>query len=112
VRIVHEMHLTVLRPQALDAAAGLAAFEGQAERAARYLGAASAELAQTKMHYAARASTLRAPLIRAARDKIGAKAFAAEEERGRALSYEEALAEAREWLLPVARVEEAETAEQ
>jgi hypothetical protein len=112
MRVVEKRHLTVLRPQALDAAAGLAAVEGDAERAARYLGAASAELAQTRMHYAARASTLRAPLIRGARDKIGAKAFAAAEERGRALSYEEALAEAREWLMPVARAEEAETAEQ
>jgi hypothetical protein len=36
-----------------------------------------------------------------ARDAIGAEAFAAAEARGAAMSYEEAMADAREWLATV-----------
>jgi predicted ATPase/DNA-binding winged helix-turn-helix (wHTH) protein len=98
VRIIERLDLIVLRPQALEITAGVAALEGDAERAARCLGAAGAEMKQTRMHYSTRGSVLREPLIRAARDAIGAEAFAAAEAKGGALSYQEALAEARVWL--------------
>jgi predicted ATPase len=106
-RIIEWLDLLSLRPVALEIAAALAALEGDAERAARYIGASGAEVAQTHIFLYAPGSALRAPFIDAARKRLGAEAFAAAEAIGRELSYQEALSEASRWLSPERVPEEA-----
>jgi predicted ATPase/class 3 adenylate cyclase len=75
----------------LDCAAELAALFGNRERAARFIGAAATQVEQTGIHRDM-------PLIGKVREALGAAAFAGAEAGGRALSLEEAMAEARAWL--------------
>jgi len=97
-RIIERLDLYVLRPLILEIAAAIAALEGDPERTARYLGAAGAEVAQTRLHFYPPVRGTLAPFIRDARNAIGAEAFAAAEARGAAMSYDDAMAEARDWL--------------
>ena len=77
-----------------EAAAGLAVLRKDWERAARFYGIAEAEAAQTGLRRDPADEAFLLPRIAKARKAMGA-AFAAAESRGRALSYAEALAEAR-----------------
>lgn len=82
----------------LDPIAGLAESLGDSERAARYYGAANALRRES--------GTLREPvdqefidaLIMRTQAALGAAAFAAAEADGAAMSYEEAIADAQQWL--------------
>jgi hypothetical protein len=67
-------------------------------RAARLFGAAEAQLAQTGLHRDPADEAFLAPLIQQARDALGAEAFDLAATSGRALGYEDAIAEARSWL--------------
>jgi non-specific serine/threonine protein kinase len=83
---------------ALDVAAGLAAFEGEWLRAARLYGAAGELLTQTGMGRQGADEAFLKPLMAKARAKLGDVAFAEADAAGRGLTYEEATAETRAWL--------------
>ena len=82
----------------LDISAWLAAFVGDSAHAARFFGAAEAQLEETGYHRETVDEVPMAPLIARAREAMGADAFAAAEAAGRALSYDEATVEVRVWL--------------
>ena len=83
---------------ALDVAVGLAALLADWERAARLYGAAQAQLEETGIHRETADEAFLAPLIAKAREAMGEAAFAATSTSGAELTYEEAIAEARDWL--------------
>jgi tetratricopeptide (TPR) repeat protein len=83
---------------ALDVAAGLAVILGEWERAARLYGAADVRLERMKIQRETADEAFLAPLIAKARGALGDAAFAAEDARGRALSDQEAMAQACSWL--------------
>jgi tetratricopeptide (TPR) repeat protein len=82
----------------LEVSAGLAALRKAWERAARLYGTAEAQMAETGLHRDPADEAFLAPLVAAARAGLGPAAFAAAEAAGRALPYEDAMAEARAWL--------------
>jgi predicted ATPase/class 3 adenylate cyclase len=82
----------------LEVSAGLGALLQQWERAARLFGIAEAQTEQTGLHRDPADDAFLVPLMAKAREALGAAGFAAAELDGRALSYEKALLEAREWL--------------
>jgi len=83
---------------ALDVAVGLAALFADWERAARLYGAAQAQLEETGIHRETADEAFLAPLIAKAREAMGEAAFAATSTSGAGLTYEEAIADARDWL--------------
>jgi len=97
-RIIERLDMHVLRPMLLEIAAAIAALEGDADRTARYLGGAGAEIAQTRLHFYAPVRATLAPIIQEARNAIGAEAFAAAGAHGASMSYDEVMSEARDWL--------------
>ncbi len=82
----------------LEVSAGLAASCNDWVRAARFFGAAEAQVGQTGLHRDPADEAFLAPLVDTARKALGAKSFAAAEADGRALSYDEAIREARGFL--------------
>jgi len=82
----------------LDLTTELAVLSGESERAARFHGATEAIFEQMSLHRESQDATFHVSLIAEARDVLGAAAFDAAESAGRALSYDEAIAEARAWL--------------
>ncbi len=82
----------------LDCATGLAAAVGDWERAARLHGATEALMEQMGYHREPSDEASLPPFIARTTEALGRVAFAAAESTGRALSYDEAIAEAREWL--------------
>jgi predicted ATPase/class 3 adenylate cyclase len=82
----------------LEVCAGLAASGSQWEQAARFFGAAEAQMAETGLHRDPADEAFLIPLVARAREALGAAAFAVADAAGRALSYEAAMAEARRWL--------------
>jgi tetratricopeptide (TPR) repeat protein len=84
----------------LDISAWLAAFVGDAARAARFFGAAEAQLERTAYHRETVDEAPMAPLIAQTRARLGQDGFAAAEQAGRALDYDEATTEVRAWLKP------------
>ena len=82
----------------VEVAAGLAAARGEWERAARAFGAAEAHAAQTGFRRDSTDEAFLVPLMEKVRAMLPSGQYAAAEGAGRALSLEEALAEARTWL--------------
>ena len=82
----------------LDVAAGLAAATGAWERAARYFGAAQAQAASAGVHRDPADDAFLAPRIERARAALPAAAFQLAETAGAALSYEDVIADVRDWL--------------
>jgi len=82
----------------LEVSAGLAVLRGEAERAARFYGAAEAQIAHTGLQRDASDEAFLAPLIAQARAALPGAAFASAEAAGRSLDLQKALAEARAWL--------------
>ena len=82
----------------LDCATGLAGAVGDWERAARLHGATEALMEQMGYHREPSDATSLPPFIARTTEALGGVAFAAAESTGRALSYDEAIGEAREWL--------------
>jgi non-specific serine/threonine protein kinase len=82
----------------LDISAWLAAFAGDLANAARFFGAAEAQLEATGYHREMVDEAPMAPVIAQAREALGTDAFAGAEDAGRALSYDEATTEVRAWL--------------
>jgi hypothetical protein len=82
----------------LEASCGLAVLREQWLPAARWYGAAEAQSAQTGLHRDPADEAFVAPRVAKARAALGAPGFAAADGEGRALGYDEAIAEARAWL--------------
>jgi hypothetical protein len=82
----------------LEVCAGLAASLGDAPRAASLYGVAEAQTAATGIHRDPADEAFLAPLVAQARASVAPGVFAAAEEAGRALAYEEAIGEALAWL--------------
>jgi predicted ATPase/class 3 adenylate cyclase len=82
----------------LEVCAGLAAFEKDWERSARFFGMAEAQNDLTGLHRDAADEAFLAPHVDSARASLGADTFAAADAGGRKLSFADAVAEARHWL--------------
>ena len=82
----------------LEVGAGLASLNSEWDRAARLFGAAEAQNATTGLHRDPADEAFLAPLMDKVRNALGPATFAATEEAGRAMSYADTMAEAREWL--------------
>ncbi len=89
---------------ALDVATGLAAWQREYERAARWFGSAQAQMAQTGIQRDPIDQAFLVPLVDRSRSALGDTAFAAAERGGSALRYDEAIEEARAWLAPAPTV--------
>ena len=96
--IVEDSGLRTAAQGLLEVSAGLAAACGEWTHAARFFGATEAQIAETGLHRDPADEAFLAPLISAAREQLGAEAFAAEDAAGRALAYDDAIAELRVWL--------------
>ena len=96
--IARDDNLTRLGIQVLDACSGLAALVGEWERAARIHGSANAYAQRVDHHREpADEATLR-PRLTEAREALGEAAFVAATANGRALPYDEAMADVGAWL--------------
>ena len=84
---------------ALDVSAGLGAWCGEWERAALYFGAAQAQVDETGLKRDPADEAFLLPLIGRAREELGPSAFEQAERLGRGRSYDEAIDEARSWLM-------------
>ncbi len=82
----------------LEVSAGLAVLCKESERAARFFGAAEALAGQTGLHRDPADEAFLAPRIAEAYEALTATVFTSTENAGRALSYQEAIDEARAWL--------------
>lgn len=82
----------------LEVSAGLAMLHEEWERAARLFGAADAQLGPMGRGRDPADEAFLTPMIAKAREVLGATAYATAEAAGRALSYEDAMAETRAWL--------------
>ncbi len=82
----------------LEGCAGLAALQKDWGSTARFYGAAEAQSAKTGFHRDPTDDAFLAPRMAQAREALGDAAYADAESAGRALSYEEAMPEARAWL--------------
>jgi predicted ATPase/DNA-binding winged helix-turn-helix (wHTH) protein len=82
----------------LECSIGLAAFFGEWQLAARLNGAFEAQSEQMGYHREPADEAFLAPLIARARGALGDAAFTAAESAGRALLYDDAIAQARAWL--------------
>ncbi len=82
----------------LEVCAGLAAFEGDWQRTARFFGMAEAHNDLTGIHRDPADEAFLSPYVASARANLGAAAFSAADRAGRALAFADAKAEARRWL--------------
>lgn len=98
LEIVDLIDSKLLGQGVVEVAAGLASHLGDCERAARLWGAASAQFERMALERQPVDEVFILPLIAQARKATGPSAFAAAENEGRALSYEDAVAETRAWL--------------
>jgi non-specific serine/threonine protein kinase len=96
--IVVETGLTRTGQSALDVCAGLAASRGEWEQAARFYGAAEAQTGQTGLRRDPSDEAFLAPLVERTRAALGDDAFGRADAAGRALAWEQAMAQARGWL--------------
>jgi predicted ATPase/class 3 adenylate cyclase len=83
---------------ALETSAGLAAYSTEWERSVRLYGAAEAQTLRTGIRRDPADDAFLQPLLAEAREALGESRFTAIEASGRAMSFEEAIAEVRMWL--------------
>jgi hypothetical protein len=83
---------------ALEVCAALSTLRTEWERAARFYGAAEAQKEYTGIQRDPTDDAFLQPLVAQARDALGTVAFATGEDAGRAISYDDAITEARIWL--------------
>jgi hypothetical protein len=101
VEIVSIAHETGSKPVglcALDVSAGLGASQGDWQNAARFFGAAQAQVVETGFQRDPTDEAFLLPLIKRAREALGEAAFESCERDGRVLNYEQGIDEARHWL--------------
>ena len=82
----------------LEVCAGLAVLREDWQCAARFYGSAEAQAGETGLHRDPADEAFLAPRIAHAREAFSATMFASSESAGRALTYQEAMDEARAWL--------------
>jgi hypothetical protein len=82
----------------LEVSCSLAASRGEWERAARFFGAAEAQTAASGIHRDPADEAFLSAWIAKVRAALPASAYAAGEAAGRALGFDAALADARQWL--------------
>jgi predicted ATPase/class 3 adenylate cyclase len=82
----------------LDVCTGLAAWRAEWAQAARFFGAAEAQVGETGIRRDPADEAFHAPLVATARAGLGERNFQAAAAQGRGLTYEAAMAEARSWL--------------
>ncbi|HEX7558176.1 MAG TPA: tetratricopeptide repeat protein, partial [Usitatibacter sp.] len=82
----------------VEVSAGLAALCEDWGNAARFFGAAEAHSGSTGLHRDPADEAFLSPLMAKCRGALDPAAFAADEARGRALAYDEVMAQARDWL--------------
>jgi predicted ATPase len=98
IEIAEETGSKRVEQSVLEVCAGLATSNLEFEFAARCYGAVEAQTAQTQLQRDPADEAFLAPLIAKARQALGAGKFATAKDGGRALSYEQAIGEARTWL--------------
>jgi len=96
--IVAETGSKRLGESVLEVSAGLAVMHCEWDRAARFFGAAEAQMRTMGFQRDPGDEAFLLPLIAKARTALGAAPFAAAEAAGNACSYGEAIADARRWL--------------
>jgi predicted ATPase/class 3 adenylate cyclase len=96
--IVREIGSKPAGQSLIEVCAGLASFEKDWTRAARFFGAAESENALTGMHRDPADEAFLAPRIADAQANLGTVAFTAAVDEGRRVAYADALSEARRWL--------------
>jgi predicted ATPase/class 3 adenylate cyclase len=104
IAIALEMGSKPVGQGALDVATGLAAWQGEHERAARWFGSAQAQMAKTGLHRDPIDMAFLTPLVERCRAALGSATFAAAEREGAVLRYDESIEEARAWLAPATAV--------
>lgn len=97
-RIAEEIGSKPVGQSVLEVCAGLAALAPQWVRVAEFYGAVEAQMGQTGLQRDPADEAFLAPIISTAREALGPIAFGEANAIGRALSYEEAIANARGWL--------------
>ena len=98
IAIIGELNARSAGQGALDIAASLASVRGQWERAARLGGAAAAQREASGLLRDPVDEAFLAPLIAQAPAKLAPRTYKAAESAGRALSYDQAIAEVGAWL--------------
>jgi non-specific serine/threonine protein kinase len=96
--IADEIGSKPVAQSALDVCAGLAAADGEWQRAARFFGVAEEATLQTGLQRDPPDAAFLTPRMAQARAGLGVAAFAAAEAAGRALAPDEAIRQARAWL--------------
>ncbi|CAG1009518.1 Putative HTH-type transcriptional regulator [Burkholderiales bacterium] len=99
VTIATEIGSKPVGQSALDVSAGYGAWLNEWERAARIYGAAEGQAVEIGLQRDPTDEAFLLPLIARAREALGAEAFERLARAGRALSYEQGIAEARAWLV-------------
>jgi hypothetical protein len=97
-----EMQSKPIGQCALDVCAALAALCSEWKQAARFFGAVDAQMGETGYHRDPADEAFVAPVITQARKVLGAETFDSAKSEGRALSYDDAINEARAWLTSLA----------
>ena len=98
VGIAVESGSTPVGQSVLEVSSGLAAAHGDWTRTARFYGAAETQAGETGLRRDPTDEAFLAPRVAKAREALGTTDYAAGEGAGRALSYIEAMKEARAWL--------------
>ena len=98
LRISDEIGSKPAGQSVVEVCAGMAALEGDWLRAARFFGAAEEQTSYTGISRDPADDAYLRPLIERARRTASDDAFASAEQAGRALTYEDVIAEARAWL--------------
>ncbi len=93
-----EVHSKPTGQCGLDVCAALAALCGEWKKAAQFFGAVAAQTEQTGYHRDPADEAFLAPLVAQARALLGKETFNRAEAEGHALSYDNAIDEARAWL--------------
>jgi predicted ATPase/class 3 adenylate cyclase len=97
--IATELGSKKLGQAALDACAGLCAFQDDPANAARFYGASEAQMERMGLKREPAVQLFLAPLMARAREALGEAAFARVLEEGRALAFDDAMAQTRAWLV-------------
>jgi tetratricopeptide (TPR) repeat protein len=98
IEIAEETGAKRVGQSGLEVCAGLASLNLEHEFAARFYGAAESQTAQTQLQRDPTDEAFLAPLITNAREALGAEKYTMAKDAGQALSYEQAIREARTWL--------------
>jgi predicted ATPase len=98
IEIAQSIGLQRVGLSVVEVSAGLAALCEDWAKTARFFGAAEAHNGSTGLHRDPADEAFLSPLVEKCRGALDPAAFEAEEAKGRALAYDEVIAQARDWL--------------